>query len=200
MTSPHRRTLAAAVLGLAGCSLLGACATSTPAADTPASPATTTTGAAHDTTATPANPASSAATTSPAHDAATDACALVTEQEVTTAIGTDPGHGTPISSHGSSQCQYGTFQSSFVLVNLTPSRGKAAYDLMHNNPKVADAGTVADVTGLADRAFGISGHGTVSIYFNKGDALVLVMVEIHTATAPPKAQALALASTAASRV
>ena len=53
---------------------------------------------------------------------------------------------------------------------------------MHNNPKGGNAGAVADVAGGGDRAFEISGTKTVSIYFNKGDALVLVTVEIHTAT------------------
>ena len=103
-------------------------------------------------------------------------------------------------SHGSSQCQHGTYQTAFVLVNLTPSQGKAAYDLMHSNPNLGHAVVVADVAGLGDRAFELSGPNTASVYFDKGDVLVLVMVEIRTATSPPQGQALALAKTAANRV
>ena len=148
----------------------------------------------------PTDPASTGATPAAAPAAGTTACALVTEQEVGTALGTDPGPGSAFTSHGASQCQYGTFQTAFVLVNLNPSQGKPFYDHARNNPKVSQAGAVTDVAGVGDRAFGIFGHGTASIYFNKGDALVLVMVEIHGASSPPKAQALALAKTAASRI
>ena len=70
-------------------------------------------------------------------------------------------------------------------MNLTPSQGKAAYDLMHSNPNLGHAVVVADVAGLGDRAFELSGPNTASVYFDKGDVLVLVMVEIRTATSPP---------------
>jgi hypothetical protein len=148
----------------------------------------------------PSVPASTGATPAADSSAGGTACTLVTEQEVGAVLGTDPGAGSAITSHGASQCQYGTFQTAFVLVNLNPSQGKPFYDHARNNPKVSQAGAVTDVSGVGDRAFGIFGHGTASIYFNKGDALVLVMVEIRTATSPPKAQALALAKTAASRI
>jgi hypothetical protein len=191
--------------------LLTACSKSTPAAQT-TSAVQTTSASAVQTTATDATSAATATSGAPTNAASTDAtpaavpagggtaCALVTEQEVAAALGTDPGPGSADTSNGSSQCQYGTYQSAFVLVNLNPSQGKPFYDNTRNNPKVSQAGTVTDVAGVGDRAFGIFGHGTAAIYFNKGDALVLVMVEINTATSPPKAQALALAKTAASRI
>jgi hypothetical protein len=148
----------------------------------------------------PTDPASSEATPAAAPAAGTAACALVTEQEVGAALGTDPGAGTAFTSHGASQCQYGNYATAFVLVNLTPTQGNAAYDLMHSNPTPGHALVLADVPGLGDRAFELSGPNTASVYFDKGDALVLVMVEIRTATSPPKSQALALAKTAADRI
>ncbi len=198
MTHPHRHTLAAAALAMAGCALLAACGNSAPAAKTDAPAVQTTAGATA--SVAPTAPASADATTAADPAAGTAACALVTEEEVGAALGKDPGPGSAFTSHGASQCQYGTFQTAFVLVNVNPSQGKPFYDHARSDPKVSQAGAVADVAGVGDRAFGIFGHATASIYFNKGDALVLVMVEIRTASSPPKAQALALAKTAASRI
>ena len=206
MTDPRRRSVASAALALTGCVLLAACGSSTAAAKTDA-PAVQTTAAASSSTSdaptasvAPSVPASTDATPAADPSAGGTACTLVTEQEVAAALGKDPGPGSAFSSHGSSQCQYGSFQTAFVLVNLNPSQGKAFYDHARNDPKLSQAGAVTDVAGVGDRAFGIFGHGTASIYFNKGDALVLVMVAIHTATSPPKAAAVALATTAAGRV
>ena len=207
MTDPHRRTVASAALAMTGCLLLAACGSTAAAAKTdvpavqPTASATTTAASdAPTTSVTPTDPASTDATPAADPAAGGTACTLVTEQEVGAALGKDPGPGSPFTSHGSSQCQYGTFQTAFVLVNLNPSLGKPFYDHARNDPKVSQAGAGADVAGVGDRAFGIFGHGTASIYFNKGDALVLVMVEIRAATSPPKAQALALVTIAAGRV
>lgn len=228
MSKRHRHTVAAVAACLAAGLLLTACSKNTPAAHTASAVQTTAaTGAtsvaatnaataeATPAAATDATPATSDAphtSNAPTDSASTDAtpaaapseggtaCALVTQQEVAAALGTDPGPGSADTSNGSSQCQYGTFQSAFVLVNLNPSQGKSFYDHTRNDPKVSQAGAVTDVAGVGDRAFGIFGHGTASIYFNKGDALVLVMVAIGTASSPPKVQALALAKTAASRI
>ena len=205
MTDPRRRTLAAATLGVAGCLLLVACGGTTaaggastpvgqvtPAATDPASTAPAPSAAA------PTDPASAAPT--PAAAGGTDACSLVTQEDVSAVLGKDPGAGKSFSSHGASQCQYGEMQTTFVLVNLTPTLGQSAYDLMHKRPKISEAGVVADVPGLGDRAFEISGHGTASIYVDKGDSMVLVMVEIRSAATPPSKQVLALATTAAGRL
>jgi hypothetical protein len=199
MTDPHRPGLAAATLAVAGCLLFAACSNSAPAAQTNTLALQPTAGATPASSVAPTAPASTIATSAAAPAAGTTACALVTEQEVRAALGTDPGPGRAFTSHGASQCQYGTYQTAFVLVNLTPSQGRAAYDLMHNT-SLGHAVVVADVGGLGDRAFEISGPNTASVYFDKGDALVLVMVEIRIATAPPKGQALALAMTAANRI
>ena len=128
------------------------------------------------------------------------ACSLITKKDVQGVVGKDLGPGSPFASQGASQCQYGSFQSAFVLVNLNPSQGKAFYDHARNNPKVSQAGALTDVSGVGDRAFGTFGHGAAAIYFTKGDALVLVMVSIRNAASPPEAQAVALAKSAASRI
>ena len=199
MTHPPRNAGAAAAACLAAGLLLTACSKSTPAPQTTS--AAHTTAAATDATSVAATNAASTDTT-PAATASGGgtACTLVTQQEVGAVLGTDPGPGSGDTSNGSSQCQYGTFESAFALVNLNPSQGRAFYDHARSNPKVSQAGTLTDVAGVGDRAFGIFGHGAASIYFNKGDALVLVMVSIRTASSPPEAQALALAKTAASRM
>jgi hypothetical protein len=199
MRKPHQLTIAMATFGVAGCLLLTACNDSTPAAHakSPAGkPSAGVTHAASDVTADPASTAPTAATVS----ADAHACALITEKDTGTALGSDPGHGSKFSSHGSSQCQYGNYETGLVLVNLTPTRGRAGYDLMRKNPKLGHTVDVAAVSGVGDRAFEITGPNTASIYFDKGDALVLVMVTIRKATSPPKGQVLALAKTAAGRI
>ena len=203
MTDPHRRTLASAALAMAGCLLLAGCGSSAPVAKTyttAVQPTADSTPATPGTSLAQTDPASTAATPAPAAAPGAAACALVTEQEVAAALGTDPGAGRTFTSHGASQCQYGNYATAFVLVNLTPTQGKAAYDLMHSNPNLGHTLVLADVAGLADRAFEVSGPNTASVYFDKGDALVLVMVEIRTASSPPKSQALALAKTAVDRI
>jgi hypothetical protein len=151
-----------------------------------------------DSTSAAATPVSA---TTPATDpAGATACALVTEQDVTTELGADPGPGSKFNSHGSSQCQYGSYQTRFVLVNLIPAQARAGYDTVRNNRNRPATVHVVDVAGVGDRAFEVSGPHTAGIYFNKGDALIVVTVEILTITAPPTGQTLALAKTAASRV
>ena len=189
MTNTSRPTFAAAAVGVAACVLLAACGTSS-AASAPAA------GAASGSVDTP-----SPSPSDPASPLATDAtaCALVTQPDVQAVLGTDPGAGAGFNSHGSSQCQYGSFQTRFVLVNLTPTQGKAAYELMHSHTQSGHAVDLADADGSGDPGFEITGPGTASVYVQKGDALILVMVAIHGATAPPVAQALVLVKTAGGR-
>jgi hypothetical protein len=221
MTDPHRHTAAAVAACLAAGLLLAACSKSTPAAQTTS--AVQTTAAATDTTSAAAtNAASAEATTAAATDATSaaatnaasaeatplaasttggNACSLVTEADATTALGTDPGPGTgSISAHGSSQCHYGTLGRTLVLVNITPTQGKLAYDNMRNNPDAAKAGSVVDVAGVGDKAFEVDSHGSAGIFFRKGDALVVVSVVFYLAASPPTDQVRALAKVIASRI
>ena len=200
MTDPPRHTAAAVAACLAAGLLLAACSKSTPAAQTTS--AVQTTAAATDTTSAAAtNAASAEATPLAASTAGGNACALVTEADATTALGTDPGPGTgSISAHGSSQCHYGTMGRTLVLVNITPTQGKLAYDNMRNNPDAAKAGAVVDVAGVGDKAFEVDSHGSAGIYFHKGDALVAVSVVFYLAATPPTDQVRALAKVVAGRI
>ena len=195
MTKPHSRRIAAAVVGIAAGLLVAGCG-GTPAPNTAAPVADTTNNA----TATPpsADPtdtvATPDATSSVAATGDTTACDLVTEQDVTNVLGTDPGPGSKFEQGGATQCQYGSYQTKFVLVNVTPTRGVAAYELVHSNPNLHSV----DVAGLGDKAFEVSGPSTAGIYFTKGDALVVVTVTIRSASSASD-QTVALAKTAASR-
>jgi hypothetical protein len=222
MTDPHRHTVAAVAACLAAGLLLAACSKSTPAAQTTSSVQTT--AAATDATSVAATNAASAQATPPA--AATDAtsvaatnavsaraipraayvaggnaCSLVTEADATTALGTDPGPGTgSISAHGSSQCDYGTLGRTLVLVNITPTQGKLAYDNFRNNPDIGKPGSVVDVAGVGDKAFEVDSHGSAGIFFRKGDALVAVSVVFYLVASPPTDQVRALAKVVAGRI
>jgi hypothetical protein len=197
MTKPYSGRIAAAAVCIAAGLLVAGCGSSSPAPDDAAPVADTTT----NTTGTPpsADPtdtvATPDATSSVAATGDTTACNLVTEQDVTTALGADPGPARKFEQGGATQCQYGSYQTKFVLVNVTPTRGVAAYELVHSNPNLHSV----DVAGVGDKAFEVSGPSTAGIYFTKGDALVVVTVTIRSASSASD-QTLALAKVAASRV
>ena len=84
-------------------------------------------------------------------------------------------------------------------MNVIPTQGRASYDRIRNNPKLA-GGTglsVVAVAGVGDRAFELSGPHTDAIYLTQNDALVLV--GFSTQGSPPRGSALALAKIAAGR-
>ena len=198
-------------VGVALCAALAGCSSTTsgsssPGATTP--PGSNSTQAALPASAsatTAAAPTTDAVTTAAPTTAATvvaarQACALITEHDVTAAFGADPGPGSRFASHGATQCQYGSYQTEFLLVNLTPTQGRAGYDMLRKNRRPGGPTTVADITGVGDRAFEVSAHNTAGIFFTKGDALIAVSVTIQRASTPPRASALALAQLAASRM
>jgi hypothetical protein len=193
MTLQHPLTLAAALTATSV--LLAACSSSPTHATKPAAGTRTNT-TSSTSAAVVANTVAAPITTIPSTgpDGATSACALVTENDVTSTIGTDPGKGSAFSSHGATQCQYGSFSTEAVLVNLLPSLGKLSYDHILKDSKAH----FRQIAGIGDGALENSGPHSDTIYFTKGDALVLV--GISTATSPTKGAALALAKIAASRV
>jgi hypothetical protein len=97
---------------------------------------------------------------------APSACALITEKDVTSTIGADPGKGSAFSSHGANQCQYGSFQTEVVLVNVLPFLGKLSYDHI---VKAAN-GRFRQIAGLGDGALEHSDIHSDTVYFLKGDA------------------------------
>ena len=85
-------------------------------------------------------------------------------------------------------------------MNLTPTHGRAGYDLIRSNPKLHNGGGlgVADVSGVGDQAFEISGPHNDAMDFTKGDAVVVVGITMQSA--PRRGAALALAKIAAGRL
>lgn len=198
----HRRVAVASAL--TACTLLAACGSGSSPSRTVTPPLSSTAasrGAAMSATAGAATadvtPTSTAGTTSTGSGSA---CTLVTEHDATTALGTDPGRGSAFSSHGSTQCQYGTYQTQFLLVNLTPSRGRAGYDIVHSHQKAGQNVRAVDIAGVGDRAFEVTAPHTAGIYANKGDALIVVTITSPTAPDSPTVPVLALAKLVASRL
>ena len=202
------------VLALTLCAALTGCSSSTSGSGRPdataspgsssaatrgpaSSPAATTSAT---TPATTAEPTTAAPTTAAVDVATHEACGLITEKDVTTALGADPGPGSRFANHGATQCQYGSYQTEFLLVNLTPTQGRAGYDMLRQNRRPGGQTTVADIGGVGDRAFEVSAHNTAGIFFTKGDVLIAVSLTIQRASTPPRASALALAKLAASRL
>lgn len=145
--------------------------------------------------------ASDGVTTTPEATSGTEhACALVTQQEATTALGTDPGPGQESTTGTVGNCVYGA-ASSVVRVSVDPVPGKAAYDNARSTVTSANPASVVDVPGVGDGAFETpSGASEATVYFYKGDTYVEITLGVAAATGPPKDQVIALATTAAGRV
>lgn len=198
----HRRVAVAS--GLTACTLLAACSSGSSPSRTVTAPLSSAVGSHSSAlSAMPTTAAADVASTSTAGTTSAGsggACTLVTEHDAATALGTDPGRGSAFSSHGSTQCQYGTYQTQFLLVNLTPSRGRAGYDIVHSHEGAGQNVRAVDIAGVGDRAFEVTGPHTAGIYANKGDALLVVTITKQAALDPPTVPVLALARLAASRL
>ncbi|HEV7203216.1 MAG TPA: hypothetical protein VGN18_01330 [Jatrophihabitans sp.] len=204
MTTRTQHRVVALASGLTACTLLAACGSGSSPGRTVTPPLSSTAGSpssalsAMPTTATADLASTSAAGTASAGSGS--ACALVTEHDAATALGSDPGRGSAFSSYGSTQCQYGTYQTQFLLVNLTPSRGRAGYDIVHSHQRAGQNVRAVDIAGVGDRAFEVTAPHTAGIYANKGDALLVVTITKQAALDPPTVPVLALARLAAGRL
>ncbi|MDQ6837147.1 MAG: DUF3558 domain-containing protein [Actinomycetota bacterium] len=140
-----------------------------------------------------------APTARPATIGTSDACSLLTEQEVSTVLGADPGAGTqPAPGPKGNVCTYGDgLGSSPVLhVVLRAKGGRSALE----NDKVIDRQGV-DVAGVADAAYGVFDGGNATVSFSKGDTYVSIGLGSSLIGAiPQRDHAIALAKTAAGRV
>ncbi|MEP7021004.1 MAG: hypothetical protein ABI808_10155 [Pseudonocardiales bacterium] len=200
MTQRHLRNIASATSGLVGCLLLAACGSSgSPTHAITTAPhsegsAASSSAAPASTTATAVAASSSNAPTSAAKPAVADAaaCSLITEQDVSTTVGNDPGTGSAISSAGATVCIYGSYPKPVLTVNALPTQGRADYDRARHNPSAIPVG------GLGDQAFELSGAHTDVIYFTRGD--MLIVIGFSTPASPPSGAALTLAKIAASRL
>ena len=131
---------------------------------------------------------------------ATEACSLVTEQEAATALGADPGPGIQTALEGTATaCTYRA-RGSTLQFTLTLSDGKATYDEEHAHIPSAAASLISDMTGIGDNAFGQFQGPRGAINFDKGDALVVMGLNLAGATDPPRDQLTVLATAAAGRI
>ena len=205
MTHPCRRPGAAGIAAAVAVALLTSCSNSTPhnaaaASSTNKPPSSPEPAAASDSTA---SDTTSSDTPTAAAEKATGtgtACTVLTEKDVMSVLGGDPGVGSlDIRAKGSS-CGYGGTLPLSVNVTRVPAKGKAAFDYA----KTADPGsgdTVVDVPGIGDGAFGIFNPTSSLVVFYKGDTFVSILVlstQGDTGT-PPKDKAVALAKLAAGR-
>ena len=206
MTIRHPRSVAAAAATATGL-LLTACSSSGSPANTDTSATDSDRSGASATGATSAAATPLAATSATAHTSAAaqsaagrSACTLITEHDVTASIGADPGAGSEAESHGATLCAYGSYAKQVLTVNVLPAQGRASYDRARKNPHLV-SGTglsVADVTGLGEQAFELSGPHTDALYFTKGETLIVV--GLTAPTKPHTGAALALAKIAAGRL
>jgi hypothetical protein len=182
MSHFHPRIVATVVLGLVGSLLLAGCSGG------PLNP----THAA----AAPASAAPSAAVSASAHAGVVAACSLITEQEASTALGTDPGAGAADSQGIATSCTFGT-PPSILRVDLVPSGGKAGYE---HALEIAKAHPLVMISGVGDEAFGTFNNGIGAIDFHKGDAVVIVVLAPLDASKASQDKVLELARSAAGRL
>jgi hypothetical protein len=157
--------------------------------------------------------AATAATTAPTAAAETaptefDPCSVITEQDVTTALGSDPGPGDPTPEVWGGQCSY---DSGTVLLNVligdTHLGGKAGYDTylagaQQGKSNDTSGRSVFEVLdGIGDGAFVNGGGPIAGAAFYVGDTTVTLTVALGDATLPtPIAQATALMTAGAARL
>jgi hypothetical protein len=120
------------------------------------------------------------------------ACTVVTEQDASSALGSDPGPGTAAAQSGVTACTYGAAPH-MVSVHVSPA-GKAEYDQMHAAP--VDGATPVDLSGIGDGAFGIFATPVASIAFYRGTSYVSIVILSDGS----QARAVTLATTAAGRL
>lgn len=164
----------AAALLLSGCSvaLPGSPAPQAAGSDKPSAPATT------------------------SHPTATTACALVTEQDAATALGSDPGAGTPNVSGTASSCSFGQYPA-LLTVNLLAVNGKAAFDHLVSR----DTGhTLVSLSGVGDAAFALAQGEVANVWFTHGDAMVTIGLVQSGAGTNPQDVAMTVAQAADSRL
>lgn len=187
MTTLRRRPLAASAFALTALVMAACGSGSTQRTATPAAAAD------------PAVAVAPTPTVRPASTGTTDVCSLVTEQEVTSALGADPGVGKQ-SAPGpkGNVCTYGDIlgTSPVLTVVLRPTGGKSALD----NDKLIDRQGV-EVSGVGDAAYGVFDGGNATVSFYKGAAYASIgLGSSQIGESPQKDHAIALARMAAGRI
>ncbi len=160
-------------------------------------------------TTSPTAPAETAPT-APAETAPTelDPCSIITEQDVTTALGSDPGSGEPTPEAWGGQCSY---DSGTVILNVLIGDahlgGEAGYDTYLAGAQQGKSNDTSGrsmfevLDGIGDGAFVNGGGPMAGAAFYSGDTTVTLTVALGDITLPtPIAQATALMRAGAARL
>lgn len=171
MKIQKRTTMALLIVTLAVAACGGASATSSSAAEGPASATAPTSAPASDAAGAPA--AAAPGTPAPADStAAIDACALITEQEATAFLGSDPGPGQETGTATAPSCAYGAS----LTFSIEPTDGKAQYDTTKS--AMQGSAKAQDLTGVGDEGFVFIVANTIAqMAILKGSTLLTVNVQ-----------------------
>jgi hypothetical protein len=121
----------------------------------------------------PADSSAPAQASAPAASSAgINACALITEQEATAFLGSDPGPGTDSSTAASPTCAYGAA----LTLSVDPSAGKAKFDT--DKAAAQGSGKLQDLSGVGDAGYAFIVANTIAqMEILKGSALLTVNVQ-----------------------
>jgi hypothetical protein len=148
-------------------------------------------------------PAGAASSAPAAAQASThDACALVTEQEATTALGSDPGAGTPQGSGASQACMFRS--NGLVLqVGLSPNGTRELLDTTRaaiQKSYLDNHGTVVEAPGMGDANFVASSPHGGGCYVLKGTVMAHITLVNPTVMASAQATMTTLCGAMAGRL
>ena len=165
MKVPMRSATALLIISAAIAACGGSSATSAPAAQGPtAGPAQAS--APADTSAPAATDAGTPAT------GAVDACAIITEQEATAFLGSDPGPGVQTGTADAPACAYG----GSLTIGVEPGDGAAMYATTKD--AMQSAGKAQDLPGVGDAAYVFIVANTIGdMEILKGSTLLSVRVQ-----------------------
>jgi hypothetical protein len=199
MTNPPRRSVASAALAMTGCLLLAGCSNSAPAAQADAPAVQTTAGATPTTPASQATTSAGSTTTPGASGGNVKACSLLTEQELTPLLGSDPGPGTDTSGGTTSSCAY--TGAGVVTIVVDHSDGKSHFDMFcttkQPQPGVQNVNDIAVADGAC---LTIVGGPVAAMYILKGPDLMSINIQAGLDTKITPEALIALGKIAAGRV
>ena len=139
-----------------------------------AGPATSTT-EAHTPDATPAGatPTDGTGSSAPASSGDPQACSLLTEQELTPLLGSDPGPGTDNSANNTTACAY--TGAGAVTIVVDHGAGRTQFEMFCPNPPQKSSQNVA---GIADGAcLTIVGNSIAAMYILKRPAVMSINIQ-----------------------
>jgi hypothetical protein len=156
-------------LALAACS--GSTAAPTPGAVTPGQSSAAAAGGPSAPAGQSAPPAAQSAAPA-AGGAPIDSCALITEQEATTFLGSDPGPGASTGTADQPACAYGAS----LTFSVQPTAGRAQYDA--DRGAAQGSGKATDLTGVGDAGYAFIVANTIAqMEIVKGTAVLSVNVQ-----------------------